>query len=77
MIVFMNTEKPLKIFLTREEAAEMYRVSTRTLQRWEQRGLVAQQAVARGKVTYHRTQIELFLRRRNKVVDISQFARPR
>lgn len=70
----MNTETPNKIFLTREEAAALYRVSVRTLQRWEQQGLMAQQAVARGKVTYHRTQLERFLRRRNKVVDISQFA---
>lgn len=73
----MNTETPNKIFLTREEAAALYRVSVRTLQRWEQQGLIAQQAVARGKVTYHRTQLERFLRRRNKVVDISQFAHAR
>jgi len=64
-------------FITREEAAQLCRVSIRTLQRWEKEGLVSQQAVERGKVTYHPTQLERFLRRRNKVVDNSQFARPR
>lgn len=64
-------------FITREEAARVCKVSIRTLQRWEQKGLVAQQACDGGKVTYHPTQLERFLRRRNKVVDISQFARPR
>lgn len=72
-----ETKTPSTSFLTREEAARLCNVSIRTLQRWEQKGLVAQQAVDGGKVTYHPTQLERFLRRRNKVVDISQYARPR
>ena len=64
-------------FITREEAARLCQVSLRTLQRWERKRLVPQQAVDGGKVTYHPTQLERFLRRRNKVVDISQYARSR
>lgn len=65
------------VFITRDEAAQLCRVSIRTLQRWEQQGLLAQQACDGGKVTYHPTQLERFLRRRNKVVDISQYTRSR